>query len=359
MPPIGMLRHMKRGLRRAILQSFSLTPAEQERIVSPLMAWEGRPFSELVPSGSWPDDIQVSFRRHNSVRQEAYVVRADGRVTIDGASGFAVHAGRIIPSSLAYAYDARLPSWRVLASHPRQDVVRNVISLRDPYETNYFHFFNDLLGKLLYVRQHVPALGDHAFVIAERVYESRWFQSLRSTDLLQDARFVVQRWNEPVVCEGAIFVKAPPHLPDFYRTISASARERYAVVRASVPERLILLRGAETVHGRIPRNQQDLADRLREYGFEAVDPATLPWPEQVALMRHCRILVGLHGAGMTNLMFRGEGPMTVVELFPRGFSPPHYYWMAEMLGYRYVPRSDQGDGLIDIDDVMETVRALV
>lgn len=353
-----MLSCMRRRVRRAIFESFSLTSADHERIVSQLVAWEGRPFSELVPSGSWPDDIQVSFRRHNSVRQEAYVVRVDERVTIDGASGFAIHAGRIIPSSLAYAYDARLPSWRVLRSHPRQDIVRNVISLRDPYETNYFHFFNDLLGKLLYVRRHLPALGDHAFVIAERVHESRWFQALRSTDLLQNARFIVQQRDEPVVCESTIFVKAPPHQADFFSTISASACERYANVRASVPERLILLRGAETMHGRIPTNQLELVARLGEYGFEAVDPATLPWPEQVAVMRHCQILVGLHGAGMTNLMFRGPGPMTVVELFPRGFSPPHYYWMAQMLGYRYVPRADRGDGLIDVDDVMETVRPL-
>ena len=353
-----MLSCMRRGVRRAILESFSLTSADHERIVSQLVAWEGWPFFELVPSGSWPDDIQVSFRRHNSVRQEAYVVRVDERVTIDGASGFAIHGGRIIPSSLAYAYDARLPSWRMLRCHPRQDVVRNVISLRDPYETNYFHFFNDLIGKLLFVRQHLPALSDHAFLIAERVHESRWFRALRSTDLLQDARFIVQRCDEPVVCESPIFVKAPPHQADIFSTISASARERYANVRASVPERLILLRGAGTMHGRIPRNQLELVARLGEYGFEAIDPATLPWPKQVAVMRHCRILVGLHGAGMTNLMFRGQGPMTVVELFPRGFSPPHYYWMAQMLGYRYVPRADRGDGLIDVDDVMQTVRPL-
>jgi capsular polysaccharide biosynthesis protein len=303
--------------------------------------------------------VQESFRRHNAVRQEAYVLRADGHVTIDGASGFAIHAGRIIPSSLAYAYDARLPSCRALASRSRPVVARNVISLRDPYEMNYFHFFNDLIGKMLFVRQHLPDVGDYSFVIADSVYRSRWFQALRSTELFQNAKFIVQRRDDLLVCESAIFVKAPPNQPDFFRSISASARQRFGMVRAAAPQRLMLLRNADATHGRIPGNQPVLATRLRKYGFAAIDPAILPWPEQVAVMRDCRILVGLHGAGMSNLMFRGGGPMTVVELFPRGFSPPHYYWMSEMLGYRYVPRSGTIDGQIDVNDVIETVRMLM
>lgn len=341
-----------------MLSTLSLTPAEQGRIAATVVAWAGRPFDRLTPCPSWPSDIQEAFRRHNAVQQEASILRVDGRVVIDGASGFAFHDRRIIPSSLAYAYDARLPSWRMLLPRPRQDVVKNAISLRDPYETNYFHFFNDLLGKVLFARQHLDNLDDHSFVVAERVYRSRWFQALLSTDLLRHARFVVQRPDEPIACDRAIFVKAPPHEREFLETIAGCARNHFGRTDRAAPERVLLLRGAETVHGRIPGNQRELAARLQEQGFEAVDPATLPWPEQVAVMRECRILVGVHGAGMTNLIFRGQGPMTVVELFPRGFSPPHYYWLAELLGYRYLPRCDRGDGQIDIEDVVATVRGL-
>lgn len=346
-------------MRLAVLARLSLPSAEQNRLASQLLAWEGSPFSNLVPCSSWPEDIQESFRRHNTVWQQASVFRVDQRVIIDGVSGFAFHSRRIIPSSLAYAYDACVPSWRMLLPQSEQGVVRNAISLRDPYESNYFHFFNDLLGKLFYIRKNLATLASYSLIVAEHVYASPWFQSLRSTELLCDAKLVVQRQNEPVVCEGAIFGKAPPHQGEAFRAISACARNQFGRARTFAPERLLLLRSALTSHGRIPSNQDELAARLREYGFEAVDPATLPWPEQVAVMRNCRILVGLHGAGMTNLMFRGPGPMTVVELFPKGFSPPHYYWMAELLGYRYVPKADRGDGRINVEDVVATIQMLL
>jgi len=85
---------------------------------------------------------------------------------------------------------------------------------------------------------------------------------------------------------------------------------------------------------------------------------SLPWPKHVAVFRECQILVGVHAAGTQNLMVRSESPMTVVDLSPCGFFPPHYYWMAELLGYRCLPRSDRGDGQFVIKDGKATVRTL-
>jgi len=354
------LRLTRRGVRQGIASSLSHAPADQSRIAAQLFSWGGRPFAHLEPCPSWPRDVAAQFQRHNAVIQEAYAIRVDGCVTIDGMSGFAVHRGRVLPASLAYAYDARLPSWRAFLPRRGGVVVRNAISLRDPYEKNYFHFFNDLLSKVLFVREHFADSGDHTFVIAERVHASRWFQALLSTDLLKDAPFVVQRPNEPVVCDGAIFVKAPPHRRDTFAAVAACARSHYqsTAARRSGPERLLLVRHAESRNGRIPSNQRELIARLARYGFESVDPATLPWPEQVAVMRDCRVLVGAHGAGMTNMMFRGEAPMDVIELFTRALFPPHYYWMADVLGYRYRPVAALSDGHIDIEAVVAAVQRL-
>jgi hypothetical protein len=352
------MRRTRRGVRRRILDALSLRPSERARIATPLCAWEGRPFARLEPSESWPGDITAAFRRHNASNQEAYAIAVDGRVTIDGLSGFAFHGGCILPASLAYAYDATLPSWRMFLPRRPGTGVEKAISLRDPYETNYFHFFNDLLGKVLFVREHLAVSDDHAFVVADRVYRARWFQALLSTDLLRHARFVVQRRDEPVACDRAIFVKSPPHRREAFAAISACAQRHFATARRSAPERLLLLRGAESAHGRIPANQRELAARLAQRGFEAVDPATLPWPEQVAVMRECRVLVGAHGAGMTNMIFRGDAAMTVIELFPPAFFPPHYYWMAEVMGYRYQPMAAMADGRIDVEAVVAAVEQL-
>jgi capsular polysaccharide biosynthesis protein len=94
-----------------------------------------------------------------------------------------------------------------------------------------------------------------------------------------------------------------------------------------------------------------LQKRLESQGFTAIDPAALPWEDQVLALRDCRLLVGVHGAGMTNFIFRGHQPLSVVEIFPPAKVPPHYYWLATLFGHRYTPIIAPTDFAVNIDQV--------
>jgi hypothetical protein len=51
--------------------------------------------------------------------------------------------------------------------------------------------------------------------------------------------------------------------------------------------------------------------------------------------------VGIHGAGLANIVFRANAPMSLLEMFPPisvpSFEapPPHYFWLATQLGFEY------------------------
>jgi capsular polysaccharide biosynthesis protein len=73
----------------------------------------------------------------------------------------------------------------------------------------------------------------------------------------------------------------------------------------------------------------------QELGFEIVDTSQLSLGDQMALFAATRHVVGIHGAGLTNMLFRHGRTMSVLELFPKNKVPAHYWQLAKGLGYNY------------------------
>ena len=65
-----------------------------------------------------------------------------------------------------------------------------------------------------------------------------------------------------------------------------------------------------------------------------VDFAALPFSEQVKMARATDILVGVHGAGMTQGIFLPPGS-TMVEILPPNLGHKGYRNLAKLLGHRY------------------------
>jgi hypothetical protein len=80
-------------------------------------------------------------------------------------------------------------------------------------------------------------------------------------------------------------------------------------------------------------NEAELAAALSSHGFRSYVLEDMPLAEQAMLFRRASIVVGPHGAGLTNLLF-GGARCRVLELFP-GVPYPHYRWLAGAMGYEY------------------------
>lgn len=97
--------------------------------------------------------------------------------------------------------------------------------------------------------------------------------------------------------------------------------------------RRVILRRSEG----LPRSMTNTAEvetLAIEYGFEAHDPATMSVADQISLFRECDVLLGVHGAGLSNLAWMPSGS-TVIELLPP-LSATHAYWvLSHGFGHRY------------------------
>jgi Glycosyltransferase 61 len=104
--------------------------------------------------------------------------------------------------------------------------------------------------------------------------------------------------------------------------------------RPSHPSRKIAISRTDATARRIV-NWEETASVLRRHGFEIVELAELPTESQIVLFRDCAQVVGVHGAGLTNLLFAPRD-CSVLEILPPLAAAQSYWWLASGLGQRYV-----------------------
>lgn len=86
--------------------------------------------------------------------------------------------------------------------------------------------------------------------------------------------------------------------------------------------------------GRGVLNWDELLPVFARCGFETVELTGLPLAEQMALFRDAAQVVGVHGAGLTNILFAPRD-CSVLEILPPLVATRAYWLLASRLGQRY------------------------
>jgi capsular polysaccharide biosynthesis protein len=82
------------------------------------------------------------------------------------------------------------------------------------------------------------------------------------------------------------------------------------------------------------------ADRFEEYlrqqGFRFVDPGSFGLLEQQRIFSQARIIVGVHGAGLTNIMWcNPSDTVKILEIVPRGLNDTGYHFISDAMGFEH------------------------
>jgi len=79
-----------------------------------------------------------------------------------------------------------------------------------------------------------------------------------------------------------------------------------------------------------------LEERLNARGVTILHCEELSFKEQVRIFRGARVVIGTHGAGLSNLAWC-EAPCRVIEIFPRNYILDCFAWLSFSLGFDYRP----------------------
>ncbi len=229
----------------------------------------------------------------------------------------------------------------VRLGRPRARVAERVFA---PLSTrNYFHMLTENGVRVLDLLA-TPGIASEPLTIAKQApssaVEAAFFEGVErmhsAVTVREFPRFTM------VSCDEAV-----GHFPRDnhweWPMIDAGSADRVFAVFQTIYGEAINTRYGErlyiTRHGtklRTPLNEPELENALQSEGFDSFTATYENHVEQIARFRSARIVVGVHGSGLANLLFCRRGTR-VVEIFPADFVKSTYWWMARRLRLRYQP----------------------
>ena len=270
----------------------------------------------------------------------------DRPALIEPDSGWVIaDTARLVENCLIDAWARLRPpvrSYLKARLFPREVIrVPAVIHLRDTGEANYYHVMNDLVGGRLRLAEECGVGKDVPLLVGRDLQRQPFFQDLLRLSELGRRELIVQD-GQFVRSEKTFF---------FQTQLLNRKNSDYLLRLLGVPDadpkadrRVFLTRGKREGRGLV--NAAEVEDVCRRYGFEAVDTAGMRLEEQVSLFSSTRFLIGIHGAGLFNIIYRKNAPLSLLELQPplsygvpdpRAPKVPYaqFFWWTHELGFGY------------------------
>ena len=198
---------------------------------------------------------------------------------------------------------------------------------------SYYHWTVDVLPRLLFAERELTNVRT---LLLPRYYTEPYIPfTLRAFPHLERIGWIGARAKVRV---GRLSFAPRQELAQLAHLIPEVARRLCALVPGPPArcERLYISR--VDAPSRRVRNEGALRGLLRSYGFRSVEiDAARPW-EQIRLAAGASVMLGVHGAGLTNLMFMPPGGL-LIELRHghRSFRDHHYRPLAAITGLDYHP----------------------
>jgi len=211
---------------------------------------------------------------------------------------------------------------RLLIPKPKQ-IIEKAFILESSHSSNYYHWCVEVL----------PVLGlmpklDGMKAITLRRNAKRELQIQDAVRGLFDIHF----HDGPVLVKELYAVSGlfpvygafrPEPVLNFWKTTGKNGEntKRIYLTRGNALRRRLL-------------NEKDILKILKPLGFETVDCDVLNLADQEKYFESAETIVGIHGAGLTNLIHCQKGA-NVIEVFGPGFKHFFYRYLSEIFGLGY------------------------
>ncbi len=203
------------------------------------------------------------------------------------------------------------------------------------FSANYAHWFLDELPRLISVLPSLPSTT--RFIVSDPFQEYK-SQSLAAVGIGKDHLIPVKGYYE-IHCERLWFATPlgscewATTSPTVFGQIRDALLRNYGDTNGTTPERIYVSRGGAAYKRLI--NEDQLLPIIGRFGFTVVRPEKLSLPQQVRMFSKAKIVAGVHGSGLTNMLF-SPSPSLLMELQDLQFAPRRWYWkVASMLGHQY------------------------
>ncbi|GFO68017.1 hypothetical protein GMLC_15960 [Geomonas limicola] len=311
------------------LEKLSYRPELAKHILDILPMLPAELVRHLVPAGYPP------FIRSEAVfeRRNLYLLKD---VVVSPQSGMVWLENKIAEESVGSL--RRIMDWGELLHEPLLPVTE--LPLEDPvlvcHPASYFHWLMEVLPGVLLALASFPGLK----ILTPEQCPNYLTQGLIAT-------LGPQIEERVITCPGPVRVEqlVLPQYPLKSEFVHPKVLE---MLRSEVRDKLT---GAGTPQAggktgevfyisrrkgkkRRLAGEDRLEERLNARGVTVLHCEEMTLPEQVRTFQRARMVIGTHGAGLSNLVWC-ESPCRVVEIFPHNYILDCFAWLSFSLGFDY------------------------
>ncbi|HLZ30739.1 MAG TPA: glycosyltransferase family 61 protein [Chloroflexota bacterium] len=305
----------------------------------------------------------------------SYLCSYRGDCLIEPRYGYVIERPlRLIDLSMPFSEWSRDKTFRHLIGFPsvtsillalagRRPVLRHecVLSLRFYWEDNYFHFLNDILPRVRMANVGgVP--NDVPVVVGRKLAGQKFFQSAFPDGTI-DGRQIIFQGEAFVASKQVVFARPPTDdqdSPAYVADLLGAPKQPRGDNRVFVTR--------SRARGRYILNLDALRPVFARFDVNVVEAETLTMADQVKLFSSAALIVGIHGAGLGNMIFRRNAACTILEILPPGETATWFPRLARRLefAYRSLPGYVEG-AMIDRhqpfmvrpEDLAEVLRSVI
>lgn len=287
-----------------------------------------RPFKNLRPVFA---DALINASYHNDnqkLTHEEFVKCFNGNFIIEPDYAICICDFRLVLRESIFYPSVKPSVIRYLQSYfkPRKFLEKAII-FDGTVGLNYFHFFLDVFHKI-WLLKYIPGYATIPIIVNEKIFNRPYFKFLMNLPEINSLSWFVQKSDEYLRIKHLYLLSPMPYEKKYIKQTRELLR-----IESPIPIKNVFLARSPQA-GRFITNMAEIENILYKYNFEIVDTAGMGFIEQLRLFSKVKHLIGIHGAGLTNIIFANK-MIRVLELMPEDRIACQYYWLANALEIEY------------------------
>jgi hypothetical protein len=215
----------------------------------------------------------------------------------------------------------------------RYNILGKAFSLLSKWSAEYFHWFNDVLPRLITAIPFLPESTKFLINVNPRQYQ---LDSLRLLGIPLE-RLIEHPPDAEAIIEELFFATPLGHVCGSSGQVLRQLRDDILSAMKikpseTQPERIWVSR--ERARTRRLLNEFEIKPILNDYGFSFIVLEEMPWLDQVRIVTNAKIIAGVHGAGLMNIIFAKQC-LSMGELWGAKVYP-HYLTVASQLRAQFL-----------------------
>lgn len=244
---------------------------------------------------------------------------------------------------------------RFLAFKRGLNTIEKGVWIIDNWSLGYFHWLTDALPRLLASNReekHYPVILPERYKQISYITESL---NLLEAQIIYYNEQIPLRVKELLITSHTADTGNYNHI--LINELRNKLRNKFTI--AGDPNRKVFVSRLKAAYRKIT-NEHEVIDLLKSFNYEIHYFEYYAFSKQVEIMSQAKHLIGLHGAGLTNMLFMKEGGK-ILEL--RNLNDSHnncYFSLASELNLHYYYQLNEGNNndthIVDITVDIEKLR---